>query len=67
MTPLDIFFAFVLISLLLTAVAFFIVLAQMPGRVAKEGRFARSRAINAAGWAGALILGALGIYFFALQ
>ena len=57
MTGLDIFAWVVLITLIATAVSVFIVLAMLPGKIAKGRGHPQQPAINVAGWTGALVGG----------
>ncbi len=54
MTGLDIFAWIVLIVLILALLAGFIVLAMLPGKIARQRNHPQSDAINVAGWVGAL-------------
>lgn len=54
MTGLDIFAWIVLIILILALLVGFIVLAMLPGKIAKQRNHPQSDAINVAGWIGAL-------------
>jgi hypothetical protein len=57
MTGLDIFAWVVLVTLIATAIFVFIVLAMLPGKIAKGRGHPQQPAINVAGWMGALVLG----------
>ncbi|MGI9400999.1 MAG: DUF3302 domain-containing protein [Rhizobiaceae bacterium] len=57
MSGLDIFAWIVLIVLILAVLAGFIVLAMLPGKIAKQRNHPQSEAINVAGWVGALLAG----------
>ena len=59
MEILEAFALFVLIVLVLAAVAIWVVLAMMPGKIARERNHPQAAAINACGWWGALTLGLL--------
>lgn len=59
MSGLDIFAVFVLIVLLLAAVAIWIVLAMLPGKIARSRNHPQAEAINIGGWLGALLGGVL--------
>ncbi|MEM7462627.1 MAG: DUF3302 domain-containing protein [Pseudomonadota bacterium] len=54
MTGLDIFAWIVLIILILALLVGFIVLAMLPGKIARQRNHPQSDAINVAGWVGAL-------------
>lgn len=57
MTPLDYFAWVVLVVLILTALTAFIVLARLPGKVARNRNHPQAEAIAVAGWLGALMMG----------
>jgi uncharacterized protein DUF3302 len=57
MTGLDIFAWIVLIVLIAVAVAGFIILAMLPGKIAAQRGHPQAEAINVAGWLGALAMG----------
>jgi Kef-type K+ transport system membrane component KefB len=57
MTGLDIFAWIVLSTLLIAGLAIWIVLAKLPGRVARSRNHPQADAINVAGWLGALLVG----------
>jgi hypothetical protein len=59
MTPLDIFALVILAVLVLAAVAAWVVLAMLPGRIARQRRHPQAAAISACGWWGAITLGLL--------
>lgn len=59
MTALDIFALFILIVLLISAVAVLVLLAMMPGRIAKRRQHPQAEAINVCGWCGILTMGIL--------
>ena len=59
MSGLDIFAIFVLVILLLAAVAIWVVLAMLPGRIARSRNHPQADAINVGGWLGALFGGVL--------
>ena len=56
MSGLDVFAAFVLVTLGVAAIVIWIALAMLPGRIAKSRDHPQSEAINVAGWIGALFL-----------
>lgn len=56
MTGLDVFAWIVLVVILLAAVVVFVVLARLPGQIAKKRGHPQAEAINVAGW--------LGLFFF---
>jgi len=56
MSGLDVFAAFVLLILIVAAIAIWIALAMLPGRIAKSRNHPQSEAINVGGWLGALLL-----------
>jgi Kef-type K+ transport system membrane component KefB len=57
MTGLDYFAWIVLIVLLITAILIWIVLAMLPGKIAKQRNHPQADAINVSGWLGALMFG----------
>ena len=57
MSGLDIFAWIVLIVLIAAVVAGWIVLAMLPGKIAKKRDHPQTEAVNVAGWLGALTLG----------
>ena len=57
MSGLDIFAWIVLVVLIATAIAIFVFLAMLPGKIAKQRNHPQQAAINVAGWLGALALG----------
>ena len=59
MSGLDIFALIVLLVLLLAAVAIWVVLAMLPGKIARKRNHPQADAINVGGWLGALLLGVL--------
>ena len=59
MSGLDIFALIVLVILLLAAVAIWVVLAMLPGKIAKSRNHPQAEAINIGGWLGALFAGVL--------
>lgn len=59
MSGLDIFAIIVLAILLLAAVAIWVVLAMLPGKIAKSRNHPQVEAINIGGWLGALFAGVL--------
>ena len=59
MSGLDIFAIIVLAILLLAAVAIWVVLAMLPGKIAKSRNHPQAEAINIGGWLGALFAGVL--------
>ena len=59
MSGLDIFALIVLLVLLLAAVAIWVVLAMLPGKIARKRNHPQAEAINVGGWLGALLLGVL--------
>ena len=56
MTALDVFAAFVLLVLIVAAVAIWVALAMLPGRIAKSRNHPQAEAINVGGWVSALVL-----------
>ena len=59
MSGLDIFAWVVLIVLILTVLAGFVILAMLPGKIAAQRGHPQQEAINVAGWVGALMGGVL--------
>ncbi|TCK98906.1 uncharacterized protein DUF3302 [Shimia isoporae] len=59
MSGLDIFAWIVLIVLVVTAIAVFITLAMLPGKIAAQRQHPYDEAINVAGWLGAFLGGVL--------
>ena len=57
MSGLDIFAWVVLIVLIIAVVAGWIVLAMLPGKIAKQRDHPQAEAVNVAGWLGALAMG----------
>jgi len=57
MAPLDYFAWIVLITLLVSVVVIWIVLAMLPGKIAHQRGHPNAAAINVAGWLGALAAG----------
>ena len=57
MTELDYFAWFVLVVLAVAGLAAWIVLARMPGQIARKREHPQAEAISIAGWLGALALG----------
>lgn len=58
-TMLDIFALIVLLVLLAAAVAIWVMLGMLPGRIARERNHPQADAINVCGWFGVLTLGLL--------
>lgn len=56
MSGLDVFAAFVLLVLIVAAIAIWVALAMLPGRIAKRRNHPQAEAINVGGWAAALLL-----------
>ena len=56
MTGLEVFAAFVLLVLIVAAVAIWVALAMLPGRIAKSRNHPQAEAINVGGWVSALVL-----------
>ena len=54
---LDIFAIIVLLVLLIAALVIWVILAMLPGRIAKNRNHPQAEAINVGGWLGALIGG----------
>ena len=59
MTGLDIFAIIVLLVLLVAIVGIWVVLAIMPGRIARSRDHPQAEAVNVCGWWGAITLGIL--------
>lgn len=59
MSGLDLFALFVLLILFATAIATWIILGMLPGRIALSRNHPQSEAINICGWVGALTMGIL--------
>ena len=59
MSPLDLFALLILIVLLIAAVAAWIILAMMPGKIARQRNHPQADAINVCGWWGGITLGLL--------
>lgn len=59
MTALDLFALIILLVLLATALAAWVIVAMLPGRIAKGRNHPQADAINVCGWWGALTLGLL--------
>ena len=59
MTGLDLFALFVLLILFSTAIAAWVILGMLPGRIARDRNHPQSEAINICGWIGALTMGIL--------
>ncbi len=57
MSGLDIFAWVVLVVLIVTAIAVFITLAMLPGKIAKQRQHPYDEAITVAGWLGAILGG----------
>ncbi|SMP34371.1 DUF3302 domain-containing protein [Shimia sagamensis] len=57
MSGLDIFAWVVLVVLVITAIAVFLTLAMLPGKIAKQRQHPYDEAINVAGWLGAILGG----------
>jgi hypothetical protein len=57
MTGLDIFAAIVLVVLLVAVVIIWVVLAMLPGKIARNRNHPQAEAINVSGWLGALFMG----------
>jgi len=56
MSGLDVFAAIVLLILLVAAIAIWVALAMLPGRIAKGRNHPQAEAINVGGWVSALLL-----------
>lgn len=59
MTGIDIFALIILLVLLLTAVAVWVVLGMYPGKIARERNHPQAEAIAVCGWWGVVTLGLL--------
>lgn len=59
MTGIDYFAWFVFITILVTVIAIFVALAQLPGKTAKERGHPQADAINMASWLGILFTGGI--------
>ncbi|MEM9591411.1 MAG: DUF3302 domain-containing protein [Pseudomonadota bacterium] len=59
MSTLDIFAIIVLLVLLVAAIAIWVVLAMLPGKIARGRNHPQADAINIGGWLGALLAGVL--------
>jgi uncharacterized BrkB/YihY/UPF0761 family membrane protein len=59
MTGLDIFALIILLVLLATAVAIWLVLGMYPGKIARERKHPQAEAIAVCGWWGVITLGLL--------
>ncbi len=59
MSGLDIFALIVLIVLLLAVLVIWIVLAMLPGKIARQRNHPQAEAINVGGWVSALLLGVM--------
>lgn len=59
MTGLDIFAIVVLLILLAAAIGVWVLLAMMPGRIARSRNHPQADAINVCGWWGAITIGLL--------
>ena len=59
MTGLDLFALFVLLILFGTAIAAWVILGMLPGRIARSRNHPQSDAIKICGWVGALTMGIL--------
>ena len=57
MSGLDIFAWIVLIVLIVTVIIGFVILAMLPGKIAKQRGHPQAEAINVAGWLGAIAMG----------
>ncbi len=57
MTGLDIFTIFVLLVLVIAGVAIWVVLAMLPGKIARERNHPQAEAVKVCGWLGGLTLG----------
>ncbi|WP_294220195.1 DUF3302 domain-containing protein [uncultured Shimia sp.] len=57
MSGLDIFAWVVLVVLVVTAIAVFLILAMLPGKIAKQRQHPYEEAITVAGWLGASLGG----------
>ena len=59
MTGLDLFALFVLLILLASGIAAWVILGMLPGRIARSRMHPQAEAINICGWFGALTMGIL--------
>ena len=59
MSGLDLFALFVLLVLVVCALAIWVILGMAPGRIAKSRNHPQAEAINVCGWWGVLTLGIL--------
>lgn len=59
MPILDIFALFILVVLIATAVAVWVILAMLPGQIARKREHPQADAIAVCGWWGAITLGLL--------
>ncbi len=59
MSGIDYFAWFVFITIVVSAVAIFVVLAQLPGKTAAERNHPQADAINVASWLGLLFTGGI--------
>ena len=59
MTGIDYFALIVLLVLIVTLVVGWVVLAMLPGRIAAKNNHPQARAVNVAGWLGAIFGGVL--------
>jgi len=59
MSGLDVFALVVLLVLVLAGIAGWVILALLPGRIARARRHPQADAINVCGWWGALTMGLL--------
>ena len=59
MTGLDFFALFVLLILFAAAIAVWVILGMLPGRIARSRNHPQVDAIHICGWIGALTMGAL--------
>jgi hypothetical protein len=57
MSGLDYFAWIVLVVMLIAAVLIWVILAMLPGKIAKQRNHPQADAINVSGWLGALALG----------
>lgn len=57
MTGLDIFALVILLVLFIVVIAIWVILAMLPGKIAKNRNHPQAEAINIAGWLGALLGG----------
>ena len=59
MTGLDLFALFVLLILIATCIAAWVILGMLPGRIARSRNHPQAEAINICGWFGAVTMGIL--------